>query len=151
MAPETMRDDVPPVTIPLHAEEVTVAKRRINTGRARVSIVTRQEESVVEELLARERVEIERRPVGKAVAHAPAVREEGGTLIIPVVEEVLVAERRLILKEEIRIRRIRETERHRERVKVRRQEAILARLPAHEEAAAETTAPVESQTVKKEK
>jgi hypothetical protein len=39
------------------------------------------------------------------------VRQEGDTTIVPVVEEVLVVERRLMLKEEIRIKRVRTTER----------------------------------------
>jgi stress response protein YsnF len=59
----------------------------------------------------------------------PAIREEGETIVVPVVEEVLVVERRLVLKEEVRIRRVRSTERHQERVTLRRQEAAVNRLP----------------------
>jgi len=59
----------------------------------------------------------------------PAVREEGDTIIVPIVEEVLVIERRLFLKEEVRIRRVRSTERHQESVIIRHQEAVVTRLP----------------------
>jgi uncharacterized protein (TIGR02271 family) len=138
------------VIVPLHAEEFMVAKRRIVTGRTRISTITRQQEKLVEELLARERVEIERTPIGKPLEHVPAVREEGDTLVIPVVEEVLMVQRRLVLKEEIRVRRVHETERHQERVKLRKQEATITRFPAQEQTA-QPAAGVEQQTVRKEK
>jgi uncharacterized protein (TIGR02271 family) len=50
-------------------------------------------------------VEVERVPVNKAVSQLPSVRLEGSTTIIPVVEEVVVVEKRLILVEEIHVRR----------------------------------------------
>ena len=43
--------------------------------------------------------------------------------IVPVVEEVVVVQRKLVLKEELRIRRVRTTEQHRETVTLRRHEA----------------------------
>jgi stress response protein YsnF len=43
--------------------------------------------------------------LGLPVDVAPAVREEDGVLIVPIVEEQLVIETRLVLKEEIRITR----------------------------------------------
>jgi uncharacterized protein (TIGR02271 family) len=116
--------------LPLHTEEVTVGKKQVVTGRARVSIATRHHEKRVEALLARERVEIERKPIGKPLDQAPAIRQEEDTIVIPVVEEEIVVQRRLILKEEIRIRRVRETERHEERVHIRKQEATIDRHPA---------------------
>jgi stress response protein YsnF len=45
------------------------------------------------------------------------------------VEEVLVVERRLVLKEEVHIRRVRTTERHKEMVMLRYQEAVVTRHP----------------------
>lgn len=145
-------EDDGPVVVPLHAEELSVAKRRVETGRARISTVTREREELVEELLTREFVEIERKPIGKPLEHAPAVREEGDTIVIPVVEEVLVIERRLILKEEVRVRRVREREPHQERMKVRKQDVVITRCPAQEQAAAERPAAgVEQLTVRKEK
>jgi uncharacterized protein (TIGR02271 family) len=138
------------VIVPLHAEELVVAKRRIVTGRARISTITCQQEKLVDELLARERVEIERTPIGKPLEEVPAVREEGDTLVIPVVEEVLMVQRCLVLKEEIRVRRVHETKRHQERVKLRKQEATITRFPAQEQTA-QPAAGVEQQTVRKEK
>jgi uncharacterized protein (TIGR02271 family) len=123
--------------LPLHAETITVGKQKIVTGRTQVSINTRHHEGRVEEILARERVEIERKPIGKLLEQAPAIREEQDTIIIPVVEEQIVVERRLVLKEEIHIRRVRETERHEERVQLRKQEATIRRHPVPAEAGVE--------------
>jgi uncharacterized protein (TIGR02271 family) len=122
----TIRDEI---IFPLHAEAIAVAKERIATGRVRVSTMTREREELVEEFLAREDVEIERRPVGKPVDRAPAVRRTGDMVIIPVVEEVLAVVRRLVVKEEICIRLVNRKEKHKQRVTVRSQEATIERLP----------------------
>jgi uncharacterized protein (TIGR02271 family) len=145
-------DDDSQVVIPLLAEELSVTRRRIVTSRVEVATICREREELVDELLTREHIEIERRPVGKPVAQPPEIREEGDTLIIPVVEEVLVVERRLLLKEEVRVRRVRGAERHQERVKVRRQDVVVTRHPVANQGAVESAAAgVEKQTPRKEK
>ena len=111
----------------LFAEELSVAKETLETGRVRISTHTNEREAVVDEDLARERVEIETIPFGVQIDRVPEVRQEGDTTIIPVVEERLVVERRLMLKEEVRIRRVRSTERHQEKVKLRYQDAGVTR------------------------
>lgn len=116
--------------IPLAAEEIAIAKQVVETGRVQVGRVTHEREHLVDETLAREAAEISRIPIGREVETMPAVREENGVTIIPIVEEVLVVERRLFLKEEVRIRRVRTTEQHRETVTLRYQEAVITRLPA---------------------
>jgi len=136
-----MREDASQILIPLVAEELSVAKRQIVTARVQVSTVTREREELVDELLAREQVEIEHVPVGRSLDEPAVVRTEGDTLIIPVVEEVLVVERRLLLKEEIHVRRVRAVERHQARVSLRRQEAVITRHPATTEGAAEGARP----------
>ena len=117
------------VIVPLHAEEISISKEEMETGRVRLSTVTREHEQLVDELLTNEHVEIERVPIGKPVDTKPEVRQEAEKIIVPVVEEVLVLERRLVLKEEVHIRRVRGTERHQERVKLRKQEAVVTRVP----------------------
>jgi uncharacterized protein (TIGR02271 family) len=124
------RDESDEEVIPLAAEELAVARRTVETGRLRVARITHEREQLVDEMLARETAEISRVPIGREVETMPAVREEDGITIIPIVEEVLVVERRLFLKEEVRIRRARTTERHRESVRLRYQEAVVTRLPA---------------------
>lgn len=122
--------------IPLLMEDVSVSKRRVVTGRVRVSTVTHEREKLVDELLTQESVDIERRAIGRPVETAPDIREEGDTIVIPIVEEVLVVERRLVLKEEVRVRRARQTVRHQQLVKLREQEALVTRLEAEAPASA---------------
>jgi uncharacterized protein (TIGR02271 family) len=115
--------------IPLFEEELSVTKRVVETARVRVSRATHDHEELVDELLQHEKVEVERIPVGQTIETMPSVRQEGDVTIIPVVEEILVVERRLVLKEEVHIRRIKTTERHQEQIKLRRQEATVSRTP----------------------
>ena len=103
-----------------------------------VARVTHEREQLIDELLAHETVEIDRTPIGRQVDEMPAIRDEGDTVVIPIVEEVLVIERRLLLKEEIRVRRVRSTERHQESVILRHHEAVVTRLPVEPPAAGES-------------
>ena len=110
------------IVVPLCSEELSISKRRLATRRVHASVVTQEREVVVKEILARETVEIERIPVGRPLERSPETRMEGDTLVVPVVEEVLKIERQLVLKEEIRIRRVRVSHIDDQRVKIRAQE-----------------------------
>ena len=127
----------------LFAEELSVAKEKVETGRVRVSTHTHERGAIVDEDLARERVEIQTIPLGVQIDTVPEVRQEGDTTIIPVVEEQLVVQRRLMLKEEVRITRVRSTERYQEKVKLRYQEAVVTRQEA-EPGKANVRAPTKS-------
>ncbi len=129
------------IVIPLHAEEVSIAKRQVATGRVKVSTVTHSREQLVEQLLERERVEVERVPVGQVVTKIPDVRTEGDVTIIPVVEEEVVVQRRLVLKEEVRVRKVREAQNYQGRVVLRQQEAVVTRVPADTNPAVAVAAP----------
>jgi uncharacterized protein (TIGR02271 family) len=111
----------------LFAEDLSVAKEKVETGRVRISTHTHEREALVDEDLAHERVEIETVPVNLQIDAVPQVHQDGDITIVPVVEERLVVRRRLMLKEEVRIRRVRSTERHQETVKLRYQEAVVMR------------------------
>jgi uncharacterized protein (TIGR02271 family) len=113
---------------PLHAEELSVSRQQIAGDTVQVSIVTREGDGVVDEMLNHERVEIDRVPIGRPVDAIPPVRQEGETTILPVVEEIIVVQRRLILKEEVRIKRLHVSERHQEAVVLRKQEAVITRM-----------------------
>jgi stress response protein YsnF len=83
----------------LAAEEVAVGKEAVETGRLRVDKHTHTREAVVDENLLSERAEMETITIGGQVFEMPLTHQEGETTIIPIVEEVLRTERRLILKE----------------------------------------------------
>jgi uncharacterized protein (TIGR02271 family) len=116
------------VKLTLAAEELVVGKEAIETGRLRVTKQTHTREAVVDENLLSERAEIETIPIGRQILEMPSIRQEGETTIIPIVEEVLHTERRLILKEEVRITRRRTTEQFHDRVTLRYQEAVISRV-----------------------
>jgi len=69
-------------------------------------------------------------PVGRVVAEAPGVRDEGDELVVPVLEEVLVVQKQLFLREELRISRRRTESRGRRQVTIRSEEAEILRRPA---------------------
>jgi uncharacterized protein (TIGR02271 family) len=112
----------------LVAEELQVGKETVETGRLRVSKQTHTRDALVDENLLHERAEIERVPIGRQIFEMPAIRQEGETTIVPIVEEVLFTERRLMLKEELRVTRRRTMEHFQETVTLRYQEAIIARV-----------------------
>jgi stress response protein YsnF len=118
------------LTAVLHAEEISVSRQQSEGDTYRVSTITRERERPVDEELHHQRVEIRRVPISQPVSAMPPVREEGDTTIMSVVEEVVVIERRLMLKEEIHIRRVHVTEHHQETVIVREQEAVITRTEA---------------------
>ncbi|WP_246617905.1 YsnF/AvaK domain-containing protein [Rhizobium populisoli] len=92
--------------IQLVEESVNVDKERVVTGRVRVSTSTNEVEELARATLAGNRVEVTRERVELEIDMVPETRVEGDTTIIPVVEEIMVIEKRLVLVEEIRIRQI---------------------------------------------
>ena len=117
-------------SIPLARETVSVGRRRVDAGHVTVKPTTAVEPVVIDEALRTEQVTIRRTPVGRFVDEPPAPRYDGDALIIPVVEEVIVVERRLRLVEEVRIERQVGTRQHRETVPLRRQRLEVTRRPA---------------------
>jgi uncharacterized protein (TIGR02271 family) len=121
-------------TVALVEEQLSVRRERVETGRVRLHVVTDEEVHQLREELRTESLEVERIAIGRELAAGeapPAPREEegGDVLILPVVEEVLVVEKRLLLKEELRIRRRVATDRVDQPVTLRRQRAEIERLP----------------------
>ena len=114
-------------------EALLVGKRRVETGRVRVSVATDIEERLVRETLRTERAEVDRVPVGRELAAGevpPTARQdEDGTVVVPVLEEVLVVERRLVLREEVRMRLVAVDEAVEQSVTIRKQRASIERLP----------------------
>jgi stress response protein YsnF len=102
--------DADDLIVPVVAEVPTVGKRTIETGRGvRVTKTVSERAVIVDEPSSSEEVKIERRAIGQEVAASdlPAIRQEGDTLIVPVLEEVPVLIKRIMLIEEIRITRSR--------------------------------------------
>jgi len=67
------------------------------------------------------------------------IRYEGETMIIPVLEEMLTVEKRLLLKEELHVTRRPIETRYHETVTVRSEDVHIKRLAAHEQVDADGT------------
>lgn len=113
--------------IPVIQEEAQIDKRFVEHGRVRVTKQVHTQEETVDVPLKQERVQVERIPIEQIVESAPASRYEGETFIIPVMEEVLVVEKKLFLKEEIRISKYVEETIHQETVTLRGEEVSVER------------------------
>lgn len=115
------------LTIPVIEERLKVEKSTSTT--ATVQINKRVEERVeeIETPLAVEEVEVERVTVNRPVEEPVESRYEGDTLIIPLVEEVLVVEKRLMLREEVHIRKLRKEVHTPQQVTLRREDVEIRR------------------------
>lgn len=116
------------LTVTLSEESIQVGKTWVDRGGIRVTKRVESREQRVEESLLREDVEVERRPVGREVDHVPEVRQEGDTLIYPIVEERLYTEKRLVLVEELRVTRVRRSEPRSDTLTLRKEHIEIERL-----------------------
>jgi len=91
--------------IPVIQEAIRVEKREFESGRVVVHKTVVERDEVVDIILRQQDLSVERVPVGRVVEEAPQTRQEGDTLIVPILEEVLVVKKRLVLKEELHIRK----------------------------------------------
>jgi stress response protein YsnF len=117
--------------VPIVEEELRVSKRQVVKGRVRVRTVVDTVEEVARETLRSETVEVTRVPIDREVTEAPTVRTEDDVTIVPVLEEVLVVEKRLVLKEELHLRRKLETETFEQPVTLRKQRVEVERFDEH--------------------
>jgi len=117
-------------TVPLVEEFAEVEKVMVDRGGFRISKNVEVEAHTLDEPLQHFRCEVERRAINKQLdgTTVPNVRYEGETLVVPVIEEVLVTEKRLVLVEEVRITRIAGTHSSPKTVELRRENVVVQRL-----------------------
>lgn len=122
------------IVVPVIEEQLEISKRVVERGSVRVHKHVREREELLSDTLSEEQVEVERVPINQVVETATGVRQDGDTVIIPVYEEMVVVEKRLVLKEEIRLHMRRTTRDWSERVTLRREEIEVERTEneAHE-------------------
>lgn len=134
MATEMLNINDDEAVLPLVEEVLRLGKRRVETGRVRISVSTTADEHLVQETLRSERAEVEHVQVNRDLLEgeaAPVARwEDDGTLVVPIVEEVLVIVRRLVLREEVWLRLVAKDELVEQPITLRRQYATVERLPA---------------------
>ncbi len=107
----------------LHVKKVPVVRDHV---RVTTHVVTREE--VVDIQTSDEEISVVRVAVGRVVDSIAEPRTEGDTLIVPVYEEVYVVEKRLILREEVRVTRTRSQHTRSETVTLRSEQVNVERV-----------------------
>jgi uncharacterized protein (TIGR02271 family) len=118
------------ISVPVIEEELEVGKRRVEGDRVSVRTVSRERTELVEQPLESMEVEIERIAIDREIDMVPEIRNDGDTMIIPIVEERLVVEKRLFLREEVHVHRRRVVTQFRQNVTLRSQEVVVERRDA---------------------
>jgi uncharacterized protein (TIGR02271 family) len=126
-------DDGETLVVPVIVEDLEVQKRVVQTGNVRITKTIHEREALVDEPLWREEVEVERVPIQRLADGPIPVRYEGDTMIVSIMEEALVVEKRLMLKEELHIRKRRIEVHQPQSVTLRSEEVHVERVP-HTEA-----------------
>src|SRR4029079_17236616 len=122
------RASVKETVVPVVQEELDVGKRVVESGRIRVNKKIETTESIVDEPLLHQGFDIQKTSVNRIIEDVPEPRYEGKTLVLPILEEVLVVEKRLILREEVRITPKREEVRDPQTHSLRREHVEVERV-----------------------
>ncbi len=110
-------------------EQPLIGETRAPDARLRVTRRIESEEQVIDEAVQQGEVDVVRVPINRLIDKSPEIRQEGDTTVIPVVGEVLVVEKRLVLQEEVRITRRQGTARKPQTVNVQRQTVDVQQQP----------------------
>jgi uncharacterized protein (TIGR02271 family) len=113
--------------VPVIEEQVSVGKRVVERERVRLRTRTSAREEIVDVPLVEEEVRVQRVEVGRIVDAPEPPRQHGDTLVVPVYEEVLVVEKRLLLREELHVTRVRHERHDRRSVVLRREDVEVER------------------------
>ncbi|MCK9620276.1 MAG: YsnF/AvaK domain-containing protein [Methylobacter sp.] len=122
---QAKHDDV----IPVLKEQLHVEKRLEEAGIVRISKqLTEHEQAVTIPLLAEE-IQVERIAINQLIdSPPPALRYEGETMIISVIKEVAVVEKRLMLVEELHIVKRQDQKQETQQVKLKEEEVTVERI-----------------------
>lgn len=117
------------VVAPIAQEELSVHSRVVETGRVQIKKQSSQHEEIVDEPILREQVAIERVPINRVCeGPAPSSRYVGEVFVIPILEEVLMVEKRLMLKEELHVSRVRNIVHEPQTVVLRSENVTMERI-----------------------
>ncbi len=129
------------VRVPVVHETVQVHTQLREAGKVHLDKQVHTRTEQVEVPLLREEVEIERVAIGRVVDGPVPVRQEGDTTIFSLLEEVLVIEKRWVLREEVHMR-VRQSERREvHAVELRSEEITVRRTNPLEAERPRTSAP----------
>lgn len=116
------------VTIPVLEEEIKITKKIIETGHVNISKKINENTESFEIPLAEEEIVVKRIPKNELIdTLPPASRYEGEVMIIPVLKEVAVIEKRIMLVEEIHVSKLKTEKTETHEVVVRKEEVNVTR------------------------
>ena len=116
------------LVIPVVEESLALHKQTLERGAVRVHMTVGEREVVVDEPLAEDRVTVERVALNQPIDKPVRPRVEGDTTIIPVMKEVLLVRKQLMLVEEVRLTKTRVEVRQPQTVILRTEEAHVERV-----------------------
>jgi uncharacterized protein (TIGR02271 family) len=120
------------VVIPVIEEHLTVDKKEVETGRVTISKKVHSEQQVIDIPVVEEEVDVQRIPFNQYIESTPpAVRYEGEKTIIPILKEVLVVEKKLVLVEEVHITRKQNHSKISQQETLRQEEIIVNRVDSN--------------------
>ena len=120
-------ENIDEMRVPLVEEQLSIQRKQVETDRVRVRTVVETEDVLVEGLLQVGRLDVTRVAVDREVSEAPEPYRDGDVLVIPIVEERLVVEKRLFVVEELRMASSSQEEAISVPVSLRRTRAIVER------------------------
>jgi uncharacterized protein (TIGR02271 family) len=117
------------LVVPIVEEQVVVETRTVETGRIQIQKTIQERVEVIDQPLFEEEVQIERVAINRPITEAVTPHYEGDTLIIPLVEEVLVVQKQLVLREEVHIKKVRKELHEPQEVRLRTEAVNVVRAP----------------------
>lgn len=119
--------------VPVIEEKVEIDRHLVDTAEVHVRKHVSEHTEQVSPMTRRETISVEHVPVNRYVESPPGTRMEGDVLVVPVLEEVVVVEKRLLLREEVHIRKTFVEERGAPQdVVLRREDVEVERVPIYE-------------------
>jgi uncharacterized protein (TIGR02271 family) len=91
------------IIIPVVQEQIVIDKQVIETGKVRVRKTVSEETASLNIPLIQENYDVQRVPAQQILDKAPGIRYEGDTIIVPVMREVVIVEKKYELIEEVRL------------------------------------------------
>lgn len=113
--------------IPVIEEKPIVSKRTVETEKVTIRKTVKETPKIIEESLAREEVRVDRVPKHEIRDEPAQPRFEGSVQVIPVQEEILVVEKKYLVKEEIRIEKIHVQQNEKVTVSLKSEEVTVER------------------------
>lgn len=113
--------------IPVIEEKINVDVKNVETGKVRISKQVHEEEVTVDVPFIHDEVDVKHVAKNISVEKAPEVRHEGDTMIIPVLKEEVIVQKRLVLVEELHITKRKVEEHHPQQITLKKEDVKIDR------------------------